>query len=282
VADELEWDLGVLRLRSELERRFEQRLLEVVPMTSPADDIESEIVRAIETADGPSLSMYMAEKGTVEEFREFAIHRSAYQLKEADPHSWAIPRLDGESKAALVRIQMDEYGYGEPSAMHSALFAHTMDELQLDSRYGAYLPYLPGSTLATVNLMSLFGLHRRWRGALVGHFTVFEMTSVVPMGRYAAALSRLGLPTSARRFYDVHVMADAEHEVVALRRMAAGLARSEPALTPTILFGARAVLHVERLFAEHMLHSWSAGLSSLLPRPDHVLTADQTAAVAVA
>jgi hypothetical protein len=166
--------------------------------------------------------------------------------------------------------------------MHATLFAHTMDQLGLDSRYGAYLQYLPGSTLATVNLMSLFGLHRRWRGALVGHFTVFEMTSVVPMGRYAAALSRLGFPQSARRFYDVHVIADTEHEAVALHRMAAGLARSEPALAASILFGARAVLHVERTFAEHMLRSWAAGRSSLLSCPDHELAARHAPPAAVA
>jgi len=267
VAEELEWDPPLLTLRAELERRFEERVLDEVPMATPVADIEHEIVQAIENAAGPSLSTYMAERGTVEEMREFAIHRSAYQLKEADPHTWAIPRLFGEAKAALVAIQMDEYGYGDPAAVHATLFADTMDHLGLDSRYGAYLPLLPGSTLATVNLMSLFGLHRRWRGALVGHFTVFEMTSVVPMGRYARALTRLGLPEPARRFYDVHVVADAEHEVVALRRMAAGLARSEPDLIASILFGANAVLRIERTFAEHMLDSWSAGISSLLPSP---------------
>ena len=37
------------------------------------------------------------------------MHRSAYQLKEADPHTWAIPRLSGSVKAALVEV---EWGAG--------------------------------------------------------------------------------------------------------------------------------------------------------------------------
>ncbi len=41
------------------------------------------------------------DHGTADQFREFIVHRSAYQLKEADPHSWAIPRLWGGPKAAL-------------------------------------------------------------------------------------------------------------------------------------------------------------------------------------
>jgi hypothetical protein len=43
-----------------------------------------------------------------------------------------------------------------------------MRALGLDPEYGAYLEHLPAPALATVNLMSLCGLHRRLRGAIVG------------------------------------------------------------------------------------------------------------------
>ena len=56
-------------------------------------------------------------------FREFLMHRSAYHLEEADSHSFAIPRLRGRPKAAMVEIQADEYGGGDATWMHSALFA---------------------------------------------------------------------------------------------------------------------------------------------------------------
>ena len=41
--------------------------------------------------------------------------------------------------------------------------------------------------------MSLFGLHRRLRGALVGHLAAFEMTSSIPNRRYGDGLRRLGV-----------------------------------------------------------------------------------------
>ena len=97
------------------------------------------------------------------------------------------------------------------------LFARTMRELALDDRPHAYLHALPGSALAISNVISMFGLNRRWRGALVGHLAVVEMTSVVPMGRYSRALERMGASVHARRFFDVHVLADAEHELLARR-----------------------------------------------------------------
>ncbi|MEO5840371.1 MAG: iron-containing redox enzyme family protein [Acidimicrobiales bacterium] len=261
--DGLEWNPHVLGVRAELERRFEDALRSTTANGHCTDVVES-LRDLVETSGGPSLSSYMANEGTVDDLREFAIHRSAYQLKEADPHTWALPRLHGRAKAALVTIQFDEYGLGVQSAMHSELFADTLRALGLDASYGAYVEQLPGVTLATVNLVSMFGLHRRLRGALVGHLAVFEMTSVTPMQRYSNALERMGVPLEARRFYDVHVVADEEHQVVALHELAAGLVESEPGLGDDVMFGARAVLQVEATFARHLLDSWSAGVSSLL------------------
>src|SRR6201999_1788431 len=190
-------------------------------------------------------------------------HRSAYQLKEADPHSWAIPRLHGAPKAALIEIQADEYGGGRAGLMHARPFARTLDALGLDSRYGAYLDRIPGVTLATVNLMSLLGLHRRRRGALVGHLALFEMTSSIPNRRYATGLRRVGLGDDATAFFDVHVLADAVHESIAAVDLAGGLARRQPELAADILWGARALLAIEGRWARHVLDRWASGASSL-------------------
>jgi hypothetical protein len=267
VDDRWEWDPGLLGARRALETEFVDRLREELgpePALRRPRDVVELLPRIIDEATGPSLSLHMERDGTLEQFREFAMHRSAYQLKEADPHTWAIPRVQGAAKAALVTIQDDEYGAGVDAAMHYQLFAGTLRALGLDDRYGAYLDRLPGSTLATVNLVSMFGLHRRWRGALIGHLAVFEMTSVTPMSRYSRALGRLGFGPDARRFYDVHVIADAEHEVIALRRMVAGLVEDEPGLAGDVVFGARAVMDVEARFADAMLAAWARGATALL------------------
>jgi hypothetical protein len=195
-----------------------------------------------------------------EQFREFVIHRSIYHLKEADPHTWAIPRLAGRAKAALVEIQADEYGGGQPERMHAALFADTMRALDLDDRYGAYVDVVPASTLAWVNAMSLFGLHRRWRGAALGHLAVLEMTSTLPNRRYGNGLRRLGGREAATRFYDEHVCADAVHEQIAVHDLCGAL---EPALAGDILFGATCALVLDRLVTDHLLRCWAAGRSSL-------------------
>jgi Iron-containing redox enzyme len=283
VDDRWEWDPSLLRVRRRLEQRFEAGLHGL--LGAPAGAVEPEemdlALRAIADGDeAPSLSSYLQREGTLPQFLEFVVHRSAYQLKEADPHSWALPRLSGGPKAAMVEIQADEYGGGREDRVHARLFADTMDALGLDSRYGAYVDAIPGFTLATVNLMSLFGLHRRWRGAIVGHLALFEMTSSIPNRRYADGLRRLGVADQrALEFYDEHVVADAVHENVAAVDLAGGLVRQDRTLARDLLWGARALTALEGRFAERLLAAWAVGQTSLrTPLAEPALAAEAPAA----
>src|SRR5512144_443540 len=72
VDERWEWDPGLLALRAALEAPFEDAL------RAAADD-----------DDAPPLSRILETQGTLEQVLELVVHRSAYQLKEADPHSWA-------------------------------------------------------------------------------------------------------------------------------------------------------------------------------------------------
>lgn len=266
VDDRWEWSPSLLGFRQTAERHFDRAVEELVPdcALQGTTDVGGALQRLVGGDEGPPLSRFVEARATREQVLEHVIHRSAYQLKEADPHSWAIPRLSGAAKAALLEIQFDEYGEGKPERMHSFLFAETMRGLGLDASYGAYLEQLPGITLATVNLMSGFALHRRRRGAIVGHLAAFEMTSSIPNRRYGNALRRLGYGPDVTDFYDEHVEADAVHENIAAWDLAGALARAEPQLAREILFGAYALLALEGLWAERLLDCWREGASSLL------------------
>ena len=265
VDERWEWSPSLLALRGRLEAQFEQALDALVGPCAPDDllDVGAALQRLVAEDDGPPLSRFAETRASAEQMLEHVIHRSAYQLKEADPHSWAIPRLTGAPKAALLEIQFDEYGEGRVERMHASLFARTMAGLGLDPSYGAYIGLLPAITLATVNLMSGFGLHRRRRGALVGHLAAFEMTSSIPNRRHANAFRRLGHGAEVTGFYDEHVEADAVHENIAAWDLAGGLAQAEPQLAADIFFGARALLALEALWAGHLLGAWHDGRSSL-------------------
>ncbi|MGZ8580693.1 MAG: iron-containing redox enzyme family protein, partial [Actinomycetota bacterium] len=95
VDDRAEWDPALLEFRLELERIFESALHERMSVHPSSDPVDVQLRELIASDDAPSVSSYLAREGTVEMYREFLMHRSAYHLKEADPHSFAIPRLRG-------------------------------------------------------------------------------------------------------------------------------------------------------------------------------------------
>jgi hypothetical protein len=266
VAEGWEWDSNCLELRRNLERAFIRQLRHEVKtiygsVTVAPDDVV-QALRELMTSAGPSLSTFMSVDGTPQHMREFGIHRSPYQGKEADPHTWAIPRLKGQSKAALVLIQFGEYGDGQTSKMHAELFSDALEAMGLERRCGAHLDAVPGASLSAVNLVSLFGLHRRWRGALIGHLALFEMCAVDLMSHQVDAMRRLGMD-GAIPFYEAHVASDVAHERIALNEMVGGLLVDEPSLSDDVVFGARALDLIERKFAERLLSAWSVGESSL-------------------
>lgn len=259
-----EWEPSLIGFRNELVTAFEEALAsKVTPAPVDPDQVESRLKQIAASDSGPSLSGFLERDATAEQFREFVIHRSIYHLREADPHTWVLPRLGGAPKAALVEIQSDEYGDGDLSRMHSQLFAELMEELELDASYGAYLNEAPGPTLATVNLMSVFALQRRRRGAAMGHLALLEMDSSIPNARYAMGARRLGFSERATRFYDEHVEADSVHEAIAAHDLAGALAVQEHDLATDIVFGAEALSFVESYFARTLLSAWEQGETSL-------------------
>ena len=270
VADDLEWDPTTLALAGLLERALEAGLRAAVghegiagvePAEVPAR-LRSLVDQDAEADAGPSLSAFLLRDAEDRHFREFLAQRSVYHLKEADPHTWVIPRLRGRAKAALVEIQADEYGGGRPAAMHASLFAATMRALGLDDSYGAYWADATAETFASVNVMTLFGLHRRLRGAALGHLAALEMTSTLPNRRYGNGLRRLGHDVTATAYFDEHVEADAVHEQVASVDLCGSFARAEPALAGDVLWGADCCLMVDRLSGAALLSAWSRGTTA--------------------
>ncbi|MFD6880445.1 MULTISPECIES: iron-containing redox enzyme family protein [unclassified Streptomyces] len=270
VDDEREWDPDLLRLRQAMEARF-LHALRIELSDAPRSVEEAFAPLLVEPVDlSGSLSRYLETDGELWQLREYAALRSLYHLKEADPHAWVIPRLTGRAKAAMVAIEYDEFGAGRADRVHARLFAELMTDLGLDPTYGRHLDQGPAPLLATVNLMSLFGLHRALRGALVGHFACVEVTSSPGSRRLANAMRRCGAGPAAEHFYAEHVEADAVHEQVVRHEVIGGLLADEPELEADVAFGCAATVLLEDRLALHIREAWEQGRSALRrPLPEH-------------
>ena len=264
VDERWEWDPGLLHLRSGLEAVFEDALRhEVGPIDGSTTAADAMDALSVEPTDGEGLSFFLRDEGTWQQMREYFVHRSLYHLKEGDPHAWVIPRLSGHAKAAFVAIEFDEYGAGHGDRLHQRLFADLLSAARLDSSYLGYLDWVPAEALASVNLMSMFGLHRTWRGAAIGHFASTEITSPPGSHRLVQALTRMNAPDRCVRFYAEHVEADAVHEQVVRTDVVGDLVAKEPHLDRDVVFGIRARDVVEERLDGLMMKSWVSGRSSL-------------------
>lgn len=262
--DDAEQDPELLVVRRDLEVALEDRLRSrwcgAGGATDPAPaDLPGALEALVAADDGPSLADHVRRRADVDQVLELLRQRSVYQLKEADPTTWVVPRLPTRAKAALVELQFDEYGGGDPNRLHAHLFARGLESVGLRAEYGAYVDDALPETLELNNTLTMFGLQRRLRGAAMGHLAAFEMSSSLPARKIAQGLDRLGLTGAMVDYYDEHVEADAIHEQVAAHDICGTLAEDEPDQAAEILFGAFTCLDLEARVARALLEQWGVG-----------------------
>lgn len=254
-----EWAPDLLASRRDLERHFEDALRTTAwdhVDDEPNGDVPDRLEALIGGFNGASIADHLHMRGTAEQVREVLAHRSVLQLKEADPYSWVIPRLSGKPKVGLVELQFDEYGDGQPDRLHQDLYVRTLEEVGLRGEFGAYAPVACAQMLALDNAVTFFGLHRRMRGAAMGHLAAFESTSSLPSRQYAAAIRKAGYGDAAAFYFDEHVEADAVHEQLATRGICGSLVAQEPSLAEDVMMGAAVCLVLDDRFGAALLRAW--------------------------
>lgn len=261
-----EWDPVLLVSRAALERVFERAVWALAASAGadhlddtggdPAERVTTALTR-MTIAEGPSdLARFLERRATREEFVGYLRTRAVHHLRESDPHSFLLPRLDGAAKVGLAELQYDEYGSGRPDRLHQEMFAAGLRALDLSTDLSSYAEEADAATLASVNVVSLFALNRRLRGAALGHLAAFEATSSLPCDRIARGARRLGLPDEVAAYYEEHVVADAVHEQLAIRTICGALVTDEPDLADDVLRGARVCVTLDGLAGQAQLDAW--------------------------
>lgn len=253
----LEWDPAVLELRSLLEADFEAALRDLVGAVT-FDDPLDELRRRTGSGRPSRLARHLGRDASREEFLDHLAQRALYHLRESDPQSFVLPRLRNSAKVALAELQYDEYGGGVPDRLHSTLYVQALAAVGLPTEVSAYVDKAEAAMLATVNTMSFLCLHRRLRGAAMGHLAAFEATSSLPCRLIALGAHRLELPAEVAAYYEEHVEADAVHEQVAIDAICGGLLREDPTLADDVVFGAAVCLAIDDLMADAQLRRWAS------------------------
>ncbi|MFJ2091395.1 iron-containing redox enzyme family protein [Streptomyces sp. NPDC087901] len=246
-----EWDPALLEVRAALKRRFEAALRrDAPPGAGLTETFEAPLVELVR---GTGVSHFLQESGTLNQLRAYAA--LPCHLKEADPHAWVLrPRQGGHGRSRVLRVRC--LPACRAGRVHARLFADLVADLGLETSYGHYVDEGHAEVLALVNLMSLFGLHSRLRGAPAGHFAAVEITSSPSSRRPALAMRRAEAGPAAEHFYTEHVEADAVHEQTVRHDVVRGLLDEEPALEADVVSGIDATGRLEDRLAARLLSDW--------------------------
>lgn len=220
--------LRIRTLHWYLEQAFEDQLRRHVPVRRVADlaaHLDALIARS-----GPDLP---AADAQLERRRLLA--KAPYLGWEADPHTLALARVEAPLKPLLVDIQSGEYGMGHADT-HAVIYRRCLAALDVD--LADAVASAPACALAFANAAWLFGRERRMRGAAVGQLALLELDSVQPCQRAMARWDAAGLPEDARRWYDIHALADVEHAAVVRDHLVPTVEHETPWLVADAAWGA--------------------------------------------
>lgn len=256
----------------ELERGFERSLARFdVPADVPEEPdafaawlADLALQRDLPQLPPTGMAGFIRDAITLDQMKEIVAQRSLFFLKEPDPWAMVIPTLQGEAKAGLLDLLLDEYGWGRYDHMHSTVYEDLMRRLDLDGSYDAYLPRASWQFLASMNLQNMYARHSRLCRRMYGYIYLVEADSPESMKNYIAAYNRLGIDDADfLKFYDLHITADEGHQDVALNEVIMPVVRAQPQARGEIARGVVEGRAVHRLFSAHLHSCFEAGVSSM-------------------
>lgn len=202
----------------------------------------------------PSVRLDEALAERPERIREVFVAKAPYLLHEADAHTLALARLEPRVQHPMAEIQAGEYGVGHRST-HAEVYRTCLSHLGISE--AAALDAADAPALAAANLTFLFASCHRLRGAAVGQLALFELDSVGPAERAKAAWDRAGLPEAARRWYDLHALADVEHARVVRGSLLPAVAAIGGDLATGFRFGVEATALLGEAVSAAHLRRWA-------------------------
>ena len=188
--------------------------------------------------DGPGqgdpLFPYLAERADREEMRWFLAQEVAGEAGFDDLVAMTQVGFPVEAKLELARNYWDEMGRGNRKGMHGPM-------LQVLARALDVIPSVETTVweaLALNNLMVGLATNRRYAFQSIGALGVIELTAPGRSAQVSAGLKRLGVPSKARHYFELHAVLDVKHSESWNREILHSLVAAQPQSAMPIAEGA--------------------------------------------
>lgn len=156
---------------------------------------------------GDPLFPWLAETASREEICWFLEQEAAGEAGFDDLVAMTQVKLPVSAKLELARNYWDEMGRGALRGMHGPMLGGLIETLGLEPQIETTV----WQSLALANAMTTMASARRYAWHSIGALGVIELTAPGRSKHTAAALRRIGLSQSERRYFDLHAVLDVKH-----------------------------------------------------------------------
>ncbi|HEX6277243.1 MAG TPA: iron-containing redox enzyme family protein [Polyangiaceae bacterium] len=205
---------------------------------------------------GDPLFPWLAESAPPGAIRWFLEQEAAGEAGFEDLVALTQVKLPTRAKLELARNYWDEMGRGDERGMHGPMLSRLTTTLELDTS----TERIVWESLALGNLMTAFGVNRRYAYQSAGALGVIELTAP---GRAAAVnrgLKRIGVSGEIRKYFALHATLDVKHSEAWNREVLRPLVAQNSELAVPIAEGALLRLRAgARCFERYRRELWQLG-----------------------
>jgi len=157
----------------------------------------------------PIYDPFITKEATRENLKYFFAQETTLDPKFDDCLALMQLGTAGVTKLEIAHNYWDEMGNGKPQEVHTTLFAHVMDELEITPDYVA-------ATLSTLskssgNLSAGVCFEREHFYKAIGYFGVSEYLAPSRFKKILQGFKRLGFSDRANVYHDLHISVDTGH-----------------------------------------------------------------------
>jgi len=156
---------------------------------------------------GDRLFQWLATEADLDQMRWFLTQEVAGEAGFEDLVALTQVRMPVQPKLEMARNYWDEMGRGKHVGMHGPMLELAVKELQLQPSIETTV----WESLALCNLMMALAHQRQYAFQSVGALGVIELTAPGRVSLVEAGLSRLGVSSAGRRYFQLHANLDVAH-----------------------------------------------------------------------
>ncbi|MFE1429821.1 iron-containing redox enzyme family protein [Streptomyces fungicidicus] len=202
-------------------------------------------------AGHPFYRDFVPTRATEGDFRFYLAQETNLDPKFDDILAFMQIGAAPDEKMEIAGNYWDEMGNGKPAEVHTAMFAHALDALDVNDDY-IRRNLLPEAK-ASGNLASCLAISRRHYYKSVGFFGVTEY--LVPR-RFKLVVDRwadIGLPREGIAYHDAHISIDAVHASGWFKNVIAPAVDRDPRVGREIAVGALIRLNSSQRYLDSLL-----------------------------